>query len=59
LASAVRGWELIATARTSKYNGQDFCFLFGGTEFNDSVPKEEEKANMFTEILGDCGVEVY
>jgi len=51
LTSAVRGRELTATARTSKSNGQDFCFVFGGTGFKVNIPKKEEKANMLTEIV--------
>jgi len=58
LTSAVRGRELTATARTSKSNGQDFCFVFGDTGSKDSVPKEEEKANTLTEMLGDWGKQV-
>ena len=58
LTSAVRGRELTARARTSKSDGQDFCFLFGGTEFKYNIPKEEEKANMLTEMLGDCREQV-
>jgi len=48
-----------ATSRTSKSNGQDFCFVFGGTGSKDGVPKEEEEANMLTEMNGDCGEQVY
>jgi len=59
LTSAVRGRELTATARTSKSNGQDFCFEFGGTGFKVNIPKEEEKANMLTEMFGDCQEQVY
>jgi hypothetical protein len=59
LSSAVRCGELTATARTSKSNGHNVCFVFGGTGSKDSVPKEKQKVNMPTEILGGYGEQVY